>query len=283
MMDIKNVQASPVIFLEPLSMTDAFHRINSVIPDKEIVTVTPGLPVSDALRLMQEHGCHHLPVVVGRQVVGTVSFRSIATRLLASGSSWPDIETLPVDDFLEQLEYVHMWQELPRAFSDLTCDGAILVGQPDQLQGVVTPMDVLYHYYNTARAFVLLGEIEQTLRKIVRACVDDTELMQCIGLVLSRLYKPARLPRTLEQMTFWDLTEVIGNAETWPRFQHELGGNSEFHRIRTKTMLDNVRHIRNDVFHFKRQLTEDDYPTLEACRDWVLQRATILQARAEGS
>ena len=75
---------------ELTSVTELFHRVNSVIPDEqELVTVEPEMAVADALDLLQKYGFSQMPVVVGR-AVGLVVFsgrgvrRGLALRVAAA-------------------------------------------------------------------------------------------------------------------------------------------------------------------------------------------------------
>lgn len=282
MIEVEQITAPPVTFLEPLSLTEAFHRVNSLIPeDQEIRNVSPGTPVCEALQIMREHQYSQLPVMLGRRVIGVVSFRSIATRAIALGHESVDLGSLPVEEFVEDLEYTHIFEDFAKVFPTLDRDDAILVGRPDRLQGIVTAMDVVHHLHKTARAFVLLAEIEQTLRRLIRASVDRNDLLTCVQTALTH-YKPSKRPSELEEMYFYDLIQIIVSEKTWPSFQAAFGGIGEWHRHRTKSILTEVKRLRNDVFHFKRELDEDDHDKLEECRIWLLRRATILEALVGG-
>ena len=60
------------------------HRFMTMNP----YTVGPHEPVSAAHRLMREHGCHHLPVVEGAQLLGVVSDRDL--HLMPTSHADPD-------------------------------------------------------------------------------------------------------------------------------------------------------------------------------------------------
>lgn len=282
MTEAEQTSTLSVTLPESPSLTDAFHRINVVIPDdQELRCVTPGTPVSEAIQVMRQHKYSQLPIKQGQYVVGVLSFRSIATRAIELGNESVDLGRLPVEEFVEDLDYTHIRQEFPKVFPALDRDNAILVGQPNQLQAIVTPMDIVRHLHKTARPFVLIAEIERTLRNLIRTCVDEDQLQQCINLTLTH-YRPGRRPATLEDTSFYDLIQIIGSEETWPKFQHAFGGIVEWQRLSTVTTLTEVRLLRNDVFHFKRELQEEDYYKLAECRRWLKRRAEILEAQIGG-
>ena len=69
-------------------------------------------------------------------------------------------------------------------------------------------------------------------------------------------------------MTFENYRSLISYGETWPRFEHLFGGT----RMRTSGKLKEIGAIRNDLFHFKREITVLDHQTLGAHREWLLSK-----------
>ncbi|NQU25466.1 MAG: CBS domain-containing protein [Candidatus Nealsonbacteria bacterium] len=65
------------------SVTELFHRVNSVIPDEqELVTVDLEMAVADALDLLEKHGFSQVPVVVGREVLGLFSHQTFSRAVI---------------------------------------------------------------------------------------------------------------------------------------------------------------------------------------------------------
>lgn len=262
-----------------ISLTDAFHRINSLLPERQIlVTVPPNTTVAEALDLMQERRFSQLPVVAGNEVIGVFSFRSFATKAVELGNEKVDLGTLAVDEFMEQLEYVHIHGDLDSTFSALDHDDAVLVGQPNRLQGIVTPMDVLRYLYGVASPFVMLAEIELALRGLIDAGVNDEEFRICVENSLTHHYADDEQPTRLKDMNFNDYAQIIGDGRNWPKFEAIFGGGGDWQRKRTRAKLEEIRDLRNDIFHFKRELTRRDHETLLSHRNWLLTRARIVDA-----
>jgi len=61
---------------------------------------------------------------------------------------------LSVDEFLEQFEFARVTEEMNRVFDAMDRDNGILVGVPERLIGVLTPMDFLRYLYKVASPFV---------------------------------------------------------------------------------------------------------------------------------
>lgn len=264
-------------------VSELFHRINRVIPlDQRLVSVAPDTPVVDAIRLMRERGFSQLPVIEGTELLGVFSYRSFG-RAIAELSLTElnrdkrDPGDLPVDEFLEQFDVARVTDEMSSVFDAMDRDNAVLIGGPDRLQGILTPMDFLRYLYWLASPFVMLSEIELGLRALIRLAVGEADLRSCIRNSLSQLYGES-LPKTLEELTFDNYKILLTNSNNWPHFQPVFGGTRE----RTSAKLREVGEIRNDLFHFRRELTARDHEIIANQRDWVLLKARQADARRKG-
>ena len=65
------------------------------IMNKSPVTIAPDRRVGQALKLMQQHGIRHLPVVKGGRMLGWISARILREVLLASM-----LEVITVEDVM---------------------------------------------------------------------------------------------------------------------------------------------------------------------------------------
>jgi CBS domain-containing protein len=254
-------------------VSELFHRINRIIPaNQRLFTIPPQMPAREALALLQEYGFSQAPVVSGGEVLGVFSYRAFSKKAAAATlQEWTQQKTapgdLPVDEFLEQFEFARVTDEMLQVFDAMDRDNGVLIGSPERLQGILTPMDFLRYLYNIASPFVMLWEIELALRELIRFAVSEEELAYCITKSLSHLYKPPnRLPSTLEQMTFGDYQLLISHSDNWTKFESILGGP----RTRTSAKLKQISELRNDLFHFKRQVTVQDHETLNDHRTWLL-------------
>jgi hypothetical protein len=66
-----------------------------------------------------------------------------------------------------------------------------------------------------------------------------------------------KVPSSLEDMTFDNYQTLISHGENWKEFEPVFGGN----RTRTSGKLKEIGGIRNDLFHFKREITMLDHET----------------------
>jgi CBS domain-containing protein len=261
------------------SLTDIFHRLNSVLPDEQQVEVIgPAVPVSEALAIMADKNYSQLPVVEGREVLGVFSYRSFARGLRRMASRKVNPMDMLVDEFVEKIQFARVTDEFVAFFDHLDRDDAVIAGEPDRLQGIVSAMDVLRYLYRVASPFVMIAEIELALRELIRLAVDENTLRECIQNSLKDIYKDRSLPTCLEEMQFGDYVVLVGDGRNWLHFEPVFRGD----RNRTRAMLDEVRELRNTTFHFKHELSVEEYEALSSCRDWILRKIRSVEERFRG-
>lgn len=266
----------------PDRLSALFHMVNRILPEDQVVlSVPPDTTAGDALKLMQQHGFSQLPVVEGASVLGLFSYRAFALEIANSNDPKLDAISLPVEEFLEhdKPEYARLSDEFRGLISTLDEKDSVVVSGPEDLVAILTPMDVLRYLYSVANGFVLIEEIEVTLRALIREAVPDPETFSsCVATALSSKYKDGELPRRVEEMTFDEYIALLRDGRNWEHFQPVFGGTRE--RVRGK--LEPIRDLRNDVFHFRRELSADDHQQLSACRDWLFRCSRKIRARGGG-
>jgi CBS domain-containing protein len=264
---------------EPQSLAELFHLVKSLIPENQkLYTASPDMTVAEAIQVMHRHNFSQLPVVAGNTVLGVFSFRSLTTQLLKMGQIREHFGDLPVDEFMEHFKFVQPSDNWESILSFLDSDNGVLVGYRDQLEGIVTAMDVLKYLDNIASPFVLLAEIELSLRRIIRACVSNDQLQICVQNSLASKYSLDEMPTRLSEMTLNDYVQIIGDGRNWAHFS-VVFGKGEWQRKTTTERLKEIRDLRNDVFHFKRKLTSEDYETLATRREWLQMKTRAFEAR----
>jgi predicted transcriptional regulator len=260
--------------------SELFHRINRIIPpNQKILTILPKHRVRDAVRLMQQHGYSQVPVVDNGEVLGVFSFRSFARD--AANATLEELTRnncalgdLAVDEFLEQFEFARVTEEMSHVFDAMDRDNGVLIGTPERLVGILTPMDFLRYLHQVASPFVLVSEIELALRALIRIALSMEQVTIAAKRCLSSVYGADKVPTALEDMTFDNYQSLVAHGDNWRDLEPVFGGT----RTRTSAKLKEIGVIRNDVFHFKREITIQEHQTLAVHRNWLLNK--IKQAAA---
>lgn len=271
LVDLKLLDSSPLS--RELDLVSAiFHRINRAIPEnQDLLTVPPTCSAREAVEMMVKRGYSQVPIVSNGKVWGVFSYRSFARE--AARQSLDDLRQykvapgeLPVTEFQETWSFAQVTDEMTRIFQPLDADGGVLVGTESDLIGVLTPMDFLRYLYDVARPFVMLSEIELGLREVLRRAMTSEQLVEAAERCLTRTSADGQdVPKQLEDMTFGDYQVLISNGDNWPLLEAYFG------RLRgvTSAKLNDIRELRNDVLHFRREITEKDRASLENHRGWV--------------
>lgn len=277
--------AAPLQGVSELDLaSDLFHRINRVVPeDQTLQTIRPEVTAREAVALMVDRGFSQLPVVAGGRVLGVFSFKSYATataqlsleelnrQRIAPGD-------LRVDEFLEHFRFARVSDEIDDVFDEMDRDNGLIVGTPEHAIGILTPMDVLRYLHNTAAPFIYLSEIELAVRAVIRAAVSVEVLAEVAQASLARLYAPAAPPIDLEAMTFDNYVTLMSYGEGWHHFEPIVGPS----RLRLTGKLQQIRDLRNIVFHFKRGLSAQEVENLRAHRQWLLSKVEQVGRGGEG-
>ena len=260
------------------SLKDLFHLIKKVLPEEQdLYTFAPETLVDDALSIMDEKNISQVPVVSGKEVLGVFSFRSFSLGIQKLPNKKENLLGLNVEEFLEKLKFAHISDDLAYLINEIDAKDAVLIGSPNKIQGIVSAIDALQYFYKVANPYILLLEIELAIRELIRESVDNDQLNYCISQSLKKHYEnmKQKLPDTLEDMSLHDYVEIITLNKTWGNFNVAFGKN----RNLVNSKLRKLPKLRNDVFHFKRELTIDEYDSLRAIREWLLTRIK----RVEGS
>ena len=216
-----------------------------------------------------------------------------------------DLSELPVRDTdLEEPRFIDPEKYVDTAVNWREFDH-VLVGTPKDVIGVLTVADVLGRLNDFAEAFVLLFEIEHSIRDLILAVYSDDELEQVFaGLSdtsgskeefawkgLEKLVEgddpkvsdswqvkqirsavkvlqqanQARPIHSLKDFTFAQYREVIFNKKNWPRFEVVFATSRDLLNMK----FEQINDLRNVVFHFRRAITPRDTDKMRRFRDRI--------------
>ncbi|MEH0841887.1 CBS domain-containing protein [Micromonospora sp. CPCC 205711] len=248
-----------------------FLRVSQLVPDdQDIVTVMAGTPVREALGLMRSRRFDQLPVMTtdGR-VVGAFTYRSFSANLR---NIRPQDDPLgaTVDDLVEDLNFVRPADELSATLTFIERDNAVLVGDEDRLLAIVTTADVSRFLWRRTRPYVLLESIELAVRDLMHTSCSAEELRSAVAAALK--LEEGGQDVGLEDLTLSELLTVLLNGNSFGRFFRLRFGNN---RQLVSTTLAPVREIRNKVFHFRGDLSEQEIQCLHDVSVWLRRKVLI--------
>jgi CBS domain-containing protein len=198
-----------------------------------LATVTPQARIEEAVTLMLLNNFSQIAVLSGvRGESNAISWKSIAKARNINPSATLNDATFRAAEARYDEELVDV---LPR----LESEGFVLVRDETRaIKGIVTTTDVVVAYQNLATPFILIGTLEQKLRRIIGDHFDMVEI--------SKLCDPAgdRAPLEMGDLTLGDYERVLENPMMWEKLEWALDRSAFISRLKT------LREIRNDVMHF---------------------------------
>lgn len=255
-----------------------FMQVARLVPTTQQVTgVQVGTQVRQALQLMGQEGFDQVPVLAGERVVGVFSYRSLAGALQYLRRNDDPLDQ-PVEDCVDEPEYVRASHDVGDILSLLEKDGAVLVGEESRLDAVMTSTDVMRYLWSATHPFVLLQDIELSARSLMyQCCAAPSALEQAMrrGLPAERFGR-SREPGRLEDLTYAELLSVLLQAENFGRVFAEVFGRNKALLAAT---LEPVREVRNKVFHFRDEITAAELDVLVLARQYLRRRVATAKAR----
>jgi CBS domain-containing protein len=249
-----SASATPVA----IGIADPTYRLSRLsAANRTPVSVAPDRPLVDAVTLMMSNDFSQLQVMTSeRTVKGVISWRSIGARW-ALGKDGDAVR-----DFMDEFHEVPSERSIFAALPTIVERGYVLVKDPtSRICGIVTTSDLSLQFQQLAEPFLLLGEIENHIRRLLDGKFTTEEL--------SGARDPNdsdRIVDNVADLTFGEYLRLLQDSSRWAKV-----GIAIDRAIFVKE-LDAVRIIRNDVMHFDPDpLPDSDLQTLR-------RFATFLQA-----
>lgn len=263
---------------EENSLARAFHKLSRVIAENQrLVTLSPLTRVGEALEIMRSGNFSQVPVVVGSEVIGMFSHRTLAEGVVATaGGAGSDVAQLPIEEFLDsKVVYADIADDVRDIIGQFDRHDAILIGHKKHISALLTRDDVVHYLHRIAEPFMLLEEIERTTRLLMERSAPPDEIPQLISVRLGPGYheRGALPPAELLDLTLQQLIDVLLDGRNWPRFEQSFGGS----RARAQGKFEGISRVRNEIFHFRAHCSDEAKQVLRTCRDWLLRRAQVAQ------
>ncbi len=218
---------------------------------------------ADALRLMMEHDYSQLPVLnTEGAVMGVITGDSIARALNLLGLRAAELRvsnaTLPARCFELDSEIEEQMATLRDTFAVPVVDDE---GRP---VGIVTNCDTTAYFHGRAEAMMDVEDVENSLKDCIRADIapnsgDLTDAEITVQLT------PRSPEKTFDRLSFNDYVSMFMHSSRWSRIAPVV----DLRESACRKMLEEVRDIRNDLFHFRSDISAERRYALKYCRNWL--------------
>jgi len=176
-----------------------------------------------------------------RTVKGVISWTTIGSRLVlrCSGDH--------VRDFMDQAREVSADTSLFAAIGAIVENQYVLVrDRENRISGIVTTSDLSLQFQQLAEPFLLLGEIENHIRRLIdgKFTADEVRAVRDPG--------DDRVVQSVADLTFGEYQRMLEHPDRWSKLRLNIERTSFIQQ------LDRVREIRNEVMHFDPDGTADE-------------------------
>lgn len=226
------------------SASDPTYRIGSLASANRVPTyVAPDAPLQQVTTVMMSNDFSQVPVMTGpRDVKGIVTWKTIGMRLALKKP------VAVAKDCMEDAKVFSAAEPLFSAISIIAAHDYVLVQAQDKtICGIVTASDLNEQFRLLAEPFLLVGEIENGVRRLLHGKFTLAELAaaKAPGDDGRQIDAPADL-------TFGEYIRLVESEENWKKLKVEID------RVTFVAQLNRVRDIRNDVMHFDPDGLDDD-------------------------
>jgi len=246
----------------PPAYDDPIYRISKLASSACIpLSVSPDTKLEEAVTHMLTNDFSQLPVMTsGRDVKGVITWASIGSRL-AMGK-----KCFVAREFMEQHQEMRCDASFFSAIGIIAEHQYVLVrGHDQKITGIVTASDLSLQFQQLAEPFLLLGEIENHVRRVISQRFTPTELESAKDPTDTK-----RVVTSVADLTYGEYIRLLENPDRWEKL------NITVDRKTCMEKFESVRRIRNDVMHFDPDgIPEKDLMTLREFARF-LQRLQII-------
>ena len=233
--------------------TDPTYRIGKLASaNMRPVSVKPDDLIEKAVTLMIAHDYSQLPVMTSdREVKGVISWTSLGTQKHLGRECKYVRECMVPHKEVSSRTYIFA------AINDIVANQYVLIRNDDNtISGIVTTSDLSLQFRQLGEPFIILGEIENYIRKMIYDKYTRDELeAACDSSDTERsIESPADL-------TLGEYLRLVENPDNWDKLALSIDRELFIKK------LDEIRRIRNDVMHFDPDGTPDE--DIDKLRDFV--------------
>lgn len=240
-------------------------------PD-EVICVTHQETVRDALTKMVANDFSQLPVIDARgHLTGIISEQSI-TRTYYHISEQVFLFNLTVDNCQSKAVTLSSEADIFEALDRLQKVSAVVIVNEKKPVGILTYFDATHFLRERTEALILVEDIETTLRKYIESVCDTDDKMKTALIIAFNIDKrdSSSPRRQYEEMSFGEHVQFITAEKNWPKFEAYFQPKKLF-----QSMMDTVREIRNQLMHFRDEVSSIQYDALQHSREWLVSRPKI--------
>jgi len=240
--------------------------------------------IMQALDLMIEHNYSQLPVLdTDGCLLGMVTYESI---MRATRSFNVKLESLSVRDAMVKAPHHFQDDDLFDLLDDLKNTNAVVIIDPGgHPTGIVTSFDTTEFLRDRTEDTMRLEEVELTIKDFIKLAyrndkgeIDEEKLNQAIGgLFVPKDIQQNKKPKAFDELSLNDYIILLTDRFAWDFLATIL----KIKRDALIELLQKVRKTRNDLAHFRGEISSRDRDDLRYCADWLTRRYQECEEKSE--
>lgn len=228
------------------------------------ISVKPQQKVAEAVTIMLANDFSQLPVMDGeREVKGIISWTSIGSRFALG------VQFAEVRECMDRSHEISADKSFFEAINDIVANQYVLIrDSSNKIAGIVTTSDLSLQFRQLAEPFLLLGEVENHVRRMIeRGKFTAGELQECCDPETKRTVSGPH------NLSIGEYIRLLENPKRWSQLRLEID-----RRIFIDG-LERVRHIRNEVMHFDPDgISDEDLGALRKFAAFLQRLQSVLPA-----
>lgn len=220
--------------------------------NRKPVSIKPDSTLAEAITVMLTRDFSQIPVMTSdRELKGAISWKSIGSKLSLGK------KCAIVRECMDKALKIDSDFSLFKAIDIIAEHDYVLVQAHDKtICGIVTASDLSQQFRDLAEPFLLIGECENFVRRLIHGKFQVEELVEA-----SNPDDSSRKVEGVADLTFGEYIRLLEEKKRWAKIGLAVD-RKEFIK-----QLNKVREIRNDVMHFDPQGVEPE--ALEALQEFV--------------
>jgi hypothetical protein len=241
-----------------------------------VVVVRKEDTVAAALDLMIEHDFSQLPVVDENQtLLGMVTYESI---LRAARSFNVKLNELFVRDAMVNAPFHYREDNLFDLLDELKVSNAVVIIEPGgSVIGVVTNYDASEFLRSRTEDLMHIEDIEFIIKELIKRTFTDEEGELNLDRLQAAIGKPhaqrgdksdSKKPKAFEDLNLGDYINLLISRDVWNFCAPILNVQKES----LYELLVKIRQTRNDLAHFRSEISPRSRDELKYCANWLRGR-----------
>ena len=243
---------------------------------KNVISIHKTDQITYALDLMIEHDYSQLPVIdEDGRILGMVTYESI---LRATRSFNTKLDKLIARDAVVNAPYHYREDDLFDLLDELKDTNAVVIIEPDGFPiGIVTSYDSAEFLRNRTEDLMHIEDIEFIIKELIKKANMNSKGQVENEKLKGAVVKPNELrsaqsgskkPKTFEDLTLADYINLLMSRDIWVFIAPIL----EIQKESLHEMLDKVRQTRNDLAHFRGEISPRSRDELRDCANWLRRK-----------